>query len=110
MEFIVQFAEYALTHWKAIDLVMQQCELGMRDLELSDTEWEFIEQLHSILKVSMLAMCLIGHKQLHKWILKDATLFFLHSTPSLATVIPTMDQIDMEFVTFSHSKKLLLSI
>ncbi|KIM49959.1 hypothetical protein SCLCIDRAFT_146603, partial [Scleroderma citrinum Foug A] len=59
--------DYTLTHRKVIDLVMQQCELGMRDLELSDNEWELDEQLHSILKVSMLATCLIGHKQLHTW-------------------------------------------
>ena len=45
--------EYALKHWKAIDLVTQRCELGMRDLELSDNEWELVKQLCSVLKVSM---------------------------------------------------------
>ena len=45
--------EYTLKHRKAIDLVTQQHELGMRDFELSDNEWEFVEQLHGVLKVSM---------------------------------------------------------
>ena len=45
--------EYILKHQKAIDLVIQWRELGMRDLELSDNEWELVEQLRSILKVSM---------------------------------------------------------
>ena len=40
----------------------------------------------------------------------DVMLFFLRSTPSLAAVIPTMGHIDMEFVTSSCNKKLLLSI
>lgn len=44
--------EYALKHRKAIDLVTQRRELGMRDFELSDNEWELVEQLHSVLKVS----------------------------------------------------------
>ena len=45
--------EYILSHRKAIDLVTQRCELGIRNLELSDKEWELVEQLHSVLKVSM---------------------------------------------------------
>ena len=44
--------EYALEHRKAIDLVTQWCELGLRDLELTDEEWEIVGQLQSILKVS----------------------------------------------------------
>ena len=87
----------------------------MRDLELSDNEWELVEQLHSILKVSVLATCLIGHKQIQTTptrtqILKDATLFFSRATPSLAAVIPAMDHINMEFATSSCNKQLLLSI
>ena len=44
--------EYTLKHRKVIDLVTQRRELGMRDLELSNNEWELVKQLHSILKVS----------------------------------------------------------
>ncbi|KIM55486.1 hypothetical protein SCLCIDRAFT_134625, partial [Scleroderma citrinum Foug A] len=76
--------EYALKHQKEIFLVTQRRELGMRDFELSDNEWELI--------------------------LKDATLFFSCLTPSLAAVIPAMDHIDVEFATSSCNKKLLLSI
>jgi hypothetical protein len=34
-------------------------------------------------------------------VFKDATLFFLHSTPNLATVIPAMDHIDETLTTSS---------
>ena len=44
--------EYALKHWKAIDLVTQQHELGLRQFELTDPEWTVVEQLHSVLNVS----------------------------------------------------------
>ena len=44
--------EYALEHCKAIILVMQRRELGLRDLELMDEEWAIIEQLQIVLKVS----------------------------------------------------------
>ena len=45
--------EYALKHWKAIDLVTQQCELGLRKFEMTDHEWMVVEQLHSILNISI---------------------------------------------------------
>lgn len=44
--------EYALEHRKAIVLVTQRHELGLRDLELTDEEWAIIEQLQIVLKVS----------------------------------------------------------
>ena len=44
--------EYALEHRKAIDLVTQRRELGLRDLELTDEKWEIVGQLQSVLKVS----------------------------------------------------------
>lgn len=43
---------YALKHRKAVHLLTQWCELGLRKFELSNNEWATIEQLHSILKVS----------------------------------------------------------
>ena len=44
--------EYALKHRKAVDLLTQRCELGLRKFELCDNEWVIVEQLHSVLKVS----------------------------------------------------------
>ena len=44
--------EYALKHRKAINLVTQQCELGLRQFDLTDPEWTVMEQLHSVLNVS----------------------------------------------------------
>ncbi|KIK94272.1 hypothetical protein PAXRUDRAFT_12146 [Paxillus rubicundulus Ve08.2h10] len=76
--------EYALKHRKAIDTVTQWRGLGLRKFELADHEWELVEQLHSVLKI-----------------LKDATLFFSHATPNLATVIPVMDHIDEKLTTHS---------
>jgi len=37
--------EYALKHHKAIDLVTQWCELGLRDLELTDEEWAVVHRV-----------------------------------------------------------------
>ncbi|KIK17074.1 hypothetical protein PISMIDRAFT_74078, partial [Pisolithus microcarpus 441] len=82
--------EYALNHRKAIDTVTQRRELGLRKFELGDHEWELVEQLHDILK--------------------DATLFFLRSTPNLATVIPAMDHIDKVFTTASLDDRYTLAI
>ncbi|KIM52800.1 hypothetical protein SCLCIDRAFT_140278, partial [Scleroderma citrinum Foug A] len=76
--------EYALKHRKAIDLVMQWRELGLRELELTDEEWVIV--------------------------LKDATLYFSCSTPNLAMVIPAMDHIDHVLSEYSRNKKFLPSI
>ncbi|KAG1839855.1 hypothetical protein C8R48DRAFT_564769, partial [Suillus tomentosus] len=40
-------------------------------------------------------------------ILKDATLYFSHATPNLATVIPAMDHIDKMLMFYSRHKKYL---
>ncbi|KAF8528510.1 hypothetical protein BU17DRAFT_80950 [Hysterangium stoloniferum] len=64
-------------------------DLGLRKFELGDHEWVIIEQLHNVLKI-----------------LKDATLYFSHSTPNLATVIPVMDHIDKHLTTLGHDKNL----
>jgi hypothetical protein len=42
--------------------------------------------------------------------LKDATFFFSHSTPNLATVIPAMDHIDKMLTTSSLNNIYLASI
>ncbi|PBK83685.1 hypothetical protein ARMGADRAFT_1136613 [Armillaria gallica] len=55
---------------------------GLRDYELSRSEWEIVKDLCDMLQV-----------------LKDATLYFSRSTPSLATVIPAMDHIDTVLAT-----------
>ncbi|KIM54666.1 hypothetical protein SCLCIDRAFT_136245, partial [Scleroderma citrinum Foug A] len=82
--------EYALKHRKAINLVTQRHELGLRKFELTDHEWTVAEQLHSILN--------------------QATLYFSRSTPNLATVIPAMDHIDHKLETYSRNKTYLPSI
>ncbi|KAG1752271.1 hypothetical protein EDD22DRAFT_759346, partial [Suillus occidentalis] len=65
----------------------------LRAFELSDEEWSIVEQLRNVLKI-----------------LKDATMFFSCSTPSLATVIPAMDLIDETLTTHMLNKQLLPSI
>ncbi|KAG1900157.1 uncharacterized protein F5891DRAFT_952567, partial [Suillus fuscotomentosus] len=82
--------EYALRNREAIDAVTQRQDLGLRQLELTDHEWVIAEQLQDILK--------------------DATLFFLRSTPNLATVIPAMDLIDEKLTTYSLNASFLPSI
>ena len=55
--------EFALKHCKAVDLLTQQCELGLRKFELCDNEWVIVEQLHSVLKLSNMLSCLVKHIQ-----------------------------------------------
>ena len=58
---------YALKHRKAVDSITQGRELGLRKFELADHEWETVEQLHDVLKVSLLQRSFHtanNHKQL----------------------------------------------
>ena len=60
-----------------------------------------IKQLCDILEVCHI-MWHVPRRSLHSLItqiLKDATLFFSHGTPNLATVIPAMDHINQQFTT-----------
>ncbi|KAG0701873.1 hypothetical protein DFH29DRAFT_760631, partial [Suillus ampliporus] len=62
--------EYALVHREAIDTVTQRRELGLRKFELGDHEWEIVEQLRDILKLTdssevyRIAMVLHPHHKL----------------------------------------------
>ena len=40
-----------MNHRKAIDEATQHRDLGLRKLEISDYEWELMDQLHDVLKV-----------------------------------------------------------
>ncbi|KAI0371189.1 hypothetical protein BV20DRAFT_942805 [Pilatotrama ljubarskyi] len=64
----------AVQYRAALDTLCATREHGLRAYELSANEWIITTQLHDVLK--------------------DATLFFSHNTPSLAMVIPAMDHID----------------
>ncbi|EJD50329.1 hypothetical protein AURDEDRAFT_46072, partial [Auricularia subglabra TFB-10046 SS5] len=72
--------DFAVAYRAAIDKITSDREAELRTLELSDKEWETMQQLRDVLKV-----------------LKDATLFFSRKTPNLAMVIPAMDHIDQVF-------------
>lgn len=43
--------KYALEHRKAVDVVTQRRDLGLRKFELTDEEWEIAGQLRDVLKV-----------------------------------------------------------
>ncbi|KAG0702815.1 hypothetical protein DFH29DRAFT_804425 [Suillus ampliporus] len=66
---------------------------NLQKYELSEEEWTIAMQLCDMLKI-----------------FKDATLFFLCSTPSLATVIPAMDHIDETLTNNSLDTKFEPSI
>jgi hypothetical protein len=44
--------KYALEHRKALDVVTQRRDLGLRKFELTDEEWDIAGQLRDVLKVS----------------------------------------------------------
>ncbi|KAK0455163.1 uncharacterized protein EV420DRAFT_1273001 [Desarmillaria tabescens] len=74
----------ALAYKSAIKELTGDDNYGVSNYELTRTEWTVLENLCDVLKV-----------------LKDATLYFSHSTPNLATVIPAMDHIDQVFAMAS---------
>jgi len=43
--------KYALEHRKALDVITQRRDLGLRKFELTDKEWEIASQLRDVLKV-----------------------------------------------------------
>ena len=58
---MLNLLEYALKHCKAIDIVTQWHELGLRDLELTDEEWAIIEQLQSVERETVLRSSYVLH-------------------------------------------------
>ena len=111
---------YALKHSKTIDRIMQQQDLGLRRFELEERVWVLLKQLCNILKVSLQTVSC--HPRSHMiippnqslthilQILKNTTMFFSHSTPNLAMVIPAMDHIDIILTTNSLNKQYTLLI
>ncbi|KAI0076720.1 hypothetical protein K474DRAFT_1573459, partial [Panus rudis PR-1116 ss-1] len=57
-------------------------EMGLRQYELGEDEWEIVEQLRDVLQVFY-----------------DATQFFSRDNACLATVLPAMDEIDRRLAT-----------
>jgi hypothetical protein len=82
--------------------------MELRKFELTKNKWKIATQLPDVLKVScdFLFSHIFGLRRLFMQILKDATLFFLRSTPNLPTVIPAMAIIDEKLTTESlnHSE------
>lgn len=48
---------YALKYQKAIESVMQQRDLGLHQFELTEIEWELVDELQGVLKVSAGLQC-----------------------------------------------------
>ncbi|KAG2062594.1 hypothetical protein BDR04DRAFT_1040132 [Suillus decipiens] len=76
-----------------MDVITQWQDLSLWKYELEDNKWVILQQLQDILKI-----------------LKDATLYFSHTTPNLATVIPAMDHVNKTLTSYSCNKKYLPSI
>ncbi|KAJ3738192.1 hypothetical protein EV360DRAFT_58350, partial [Lentinula raphanica] len=60
---------------------------------LDEDEWEAIEGLVSVLKVSIASLLLLSHS-LPFQVLKEATIFFSTDSPGVSSVVPAMDAID----------------
>ncbi|PBK68154.1 hypothetical protein ARMSODRAFT_1019749 [Armillaria solidipes] len=76
-----------LEYKAAVKKITADQDNGLREFKLSRAEWDIVKDLHDVLQI-----------------LKDATLYFLRSTPSLATVIPVMDHIDTILATAALDK------
>jgi hypothetical protein len=97
----------ALEYRPAIEAFTADRKNGVRNLELSEAEWEIGGQLCDVLKVMFTWQR--THKTKHllvaSQILKDATLFFSRATPNLAVVIPAMDEIERRFKSMAADTK-----
>ncbi|RPD78153.1 hypothetical protein L226DRAFT_567834 [Lentinus tigrinus ALCF2SS1-7] len=76
-----------LNYHKVVKKICAEQKYRLHKFKPSQQEWVIAKQLGSILKV-----------------FKDATLFFSHSTPNLAKVIPAIDHIDQLLTTTEVSQ------
>jgi len=56
-----EMLSFAYTYHEAYNELTSNREMKMRQLELSDEEWEIVNQLASVLKVSFLHFCSVDH-------------------------------------------------
>ena len=98
---------FALEYKAAVNDIAGNRVANLRQFELSDEEWQIVEQPHDTLKVGICLCIFYGSSSANSaaQIFKDATLFFSHSTPSLATVIPAMDHINETLTSQSIDPK-----
>ena len=90
---------FALQYRAAIDDTTGNKLSNLHRYELGDEDWVIVEQLCETLKVSRGYRIYSNNLFRMIQIFKDATLFFSHATPNLATVIPAMDYIDEVLTT-----------
>ena len=95
---------FALEYREAIDILTANQQNELQAYELNEREWAIARQLSKILKVhKRWCHCLLmALSSSIIQILKDATLFFSHSTPNLATMIPAMDFINDKLTAHAH--------
>ena len=92
--------DFRVLYDQVIKLVMDKRKLGLGDFAIDEHEWELLRQLHNVLKVRTESYIMFySLYNLPLQVLKEATLFFSRSMPSLAMVIPAMDYIDEVFTT-----------
>src|ERR1700683_4505536 len=83
--------------------------MELHKYELTENKWKIASQLRNVLKVHHIPTFshAIIKRSTHTFqILKDTTLFFSHSTPNLATIIPVMDIIDKKLTTDSLDRSI----
>ncbi|KAF8264389.1 hypothetical protein EI94DRAFT_1503973, partial [Lactarius quietus] len=78
--------KFAIEYCPTIDTMTATQDFDLCKYELLPAEWKIAQELHDVLQI-----------------FKDATLFFSQGTPSLATVIPTMDHINKVLATSSDN-------
>jgi len=101
----------AITYRAVLDGLTADRTLVLRAFELDDEEWAILRKLAWVLKVC--SHMLYPRWQsliLHVQVLKDATMLFSCSTPSLADVIPGMDYLDEFFATVIADNTVSLAV
>ena len=59
--YIFEMLSFAYTYCEAYNKLTSNWEMKMRKLELLDEEWEIVNQLASVLRVSFLHLCSVDH-------------------------------------------------
>ena len=91
--------DFAPDYRPAVDAIIDEKEMKLRQYELSDKDWKIVKQLRDVLKVCPSPFIPPIVINLRSQIFKDATMFFSWAQPNLAGVIPAMDRISTQLNT-----------
>ena len=93
---------------EAIDRIMGDHALKLRDYELLESKWKTVKQLHNSLKVCITIIYFLYYSiEPAIQIFKSVTLEFLSDTPCATAIIPAMDTMHAELTAAADNVEYL---